>query len=78
MAHADLIPQGYEDSKTMKLSEVAALLGVSTKTIHEWYKAGRLPTPTQVGPKTFLFRVKDLREAFQRMDSQPKRRRVKK
>lgn len=64
MKLADLIPAGLKDEEVVKASDVARWLGVTTQTLIIWSAAGRLPARLQLGPRTNVYRIGELRAAL--------------
>ncbi len=50
------------DSAWVRKHTVMALFGVSDTTVWRWSKEGRLPKPTQIGPRTTAWKVGELRK----------------
>ena len=49
--------------RLLKVCEVAALLGMSVRTIHRWRSANRLPAPVKLpGSRSLRFDKRDLEE----------------
>lgn len=48
--------------RLLKVCEVAALLGMSVRTIHRWRSANRLPAPVKLpGSRSLSFDKRDLK-----------------
>ena len=47
-------------TRIARIKEIAATLGVSTRTIHRWYKTGSFPPPIRLGPNAVGWRVGDV------------------
>lgn len=68
MKLSELIPRACRDDETVKASEVARWLAVTTQTLIAWSASGRLPPRTQVGPRTWVYRVGQVREYLDRWE----------
>lgn len=59
LRHFDSLP----DSANVRVSTVAAWLGVSTATVYRYAKAGLIPAPHKLGPRVTAWNVGELRRA---------------
>ena len=42
--------------RLMRIREIAELLGISTITLHRWYKSGAFPEPVRLSPGSIAWR----------------------
>jgi len=65
------IPAHLKDSDVLKATELAAMLGVQSKTIARWSRWGLLPQPSRLSRRILRYSVGQVRAALVRMNSSP-------
>src|SRR5262249_25529470 len=68
MTQVDLIPAGWSDDDFVSPRDIAAALGLSTKTLDNWTAAKRFPRPVLLGPRTRRYQVGAVRRALRKRE----------
>jgi excisionase family DNA binding protein len=58
---------GTVSDRLMSPADIAAYLGVKTRTILQWAAEGRLPRPVRLSKKVFRFRQSEVEAAVKRL-----------